>query len=787
MTVALQYEIGTPGYSLVGLGKEIIHTQTAGTVSLHTLEACRDLGAKLTMSQKTSERMDDLAHIGHTSPALNCVKSYFGWATGDTAFQLAQSSEGLNFLGLASVLVSSCRGNDPDDSDIHEAASTLNNLIRLSAPRASHNTPTVPQLRALLGVLKDRLRHAAFASKAVEWGSFLLNEVVKVISNENPTKSLKTISHENLMLSAPCSYPPSDAKEYLDLLQGLFNVGRLGDVDSHLQIDLTTSEASFVIALAEWCLEEPPTVSYNNRILYSSQGSRAFINIRLSASNEPQRQISIYRRVDSLTELVQQSAWNSTYEGRNSATIDILSWIRARVNAFSSQFNINHEEAVSVLCGLICKVTDSIILDPTTKSIRSRPSIPLLDGLRCRVFPRAEEVVALLKKIFHSELSNSFPKADFNNSMNKFLTFDQLRSRQWRQGIRNGKSKLFKPFFVDLVLDTLIASLFIKGSNSNTYPLIHYTGHSFEKSSDTFTLLEEELKKIIPKLFSDSASSLQRPSSSVNEPAPNEWIRLPAPEAHEDLLKLLQPPTLYKKNSDIAMVSSCGQVSLPIRMEEYEITGYGALCWLVYPGVFTFEGQPYNGIYESQDEGFRPQTFDSFDSFFRDNLSPSNRSLSRLFDGSRSQPTNNLLFDVAVAGNWLKILLPGPKGERLTFEGLAYEGLEHLFILDKCLPECPEISSMEDIIEVCANEKDAIASLSTLESGNLLPKKIHILPVYGRHDLRLLASALISPRNTLKFLRKGEDRAKPCRSCCCSMAMEALDSNESYTRAIIIC
>ena len=225
--IMIQWSITHTAKDALNVSRGVLAAATSDNIQVIALLACEAFGVTLPICSETYAKVHLLCSQSHESAVLSFLKLSIGYLKGDSGWQLAQSDAGLRFLALAACL---------QTIDPWRAAELLKKLITESAADRLL-VPTSQQIKQLLLALSYRLGCSGFADVVVGWRIWLEKTIGETIDFFG-SPSNDTLFH---------------------LIRALSETERIGEAHS-VNVQISVSEAPWIIAYIKWCLHEPPTV-----------------------------------------------------------------------------------------------------------------------------------------------------------------------------------------------------------------------------------------------------------------------------------------------------------------------------------------------------------------------------------------------------------------------------------------------------------------------------------------------------------------------------------------------
>ena len=163
-----QWALNETADHFLKIGKDLIRVATSDSVQPIALLACEKFGATIAICPQTRNKIERLIKSQNSNVLVGFLKAKVGFSNDGSIVHLSRSLAGVNFLALASALVST--------TDTHEAGMALENMIMASATDKTL-APTAFHLKGLLDVLEPRLNGAGFLNDVLWWKEWWMRSV----------------------------------------------------------------------------------------------------------------------------------------------------------------------------------------------------------------------------------------------------------------------------------------------------------------------------------------------------------------------------------------------------------------------------------------------------------------------------------------------------------------------------------------------------------------------------------------------------------------------------------
>ena len=234
-SLSLQWTLNETSDHFLKVGKDLVHAATSDSVQPIALLACEQFGATIAICPHTRTKIERLIKSQTSHVIVEYLKAKVDFAKDGSIVQLSRSLAGVNFLALASALVST--------TDNYEAGTALENMIVASAKDKSL-VPTAFQLKDLLDVLEPRLNQAGFLTDVLGWKEWWV-------------KTMEISDQERVnLISSGETFP--NAEGLHKIVTALRDACRVGEAKS---VRFTARcGAPWLTAFVTWCLGVPPKI-----------------------------------------------------------------------------------------------------------------------------------------------------------------------------------------------------------------------------------------------------------------------------------------------------------------------------------------------------------------------------------------------------------------------------------------------------------------------------------------------------------------------------------------------
>ena len=292
--INLQWSLNETADGFYKISKDIIHAATRDDVQATTLDALEKFGTTLAICSDTEYRVEEGLRLARGSRYVAFLKSYVGYATGDSCDALSVSTGGIRMLALAAALTT---------WDHLEAAKTVREMMS-STTRNHKVLPTLGNLKAAFKALEHKTNRLGFADGVLRW-HMKMGELVRILKETNPN-AVADPDEENSedyradLLSTfhnTCPHP-----EVLAAVIAAFrDVWRLGE-GNMVRI---TADNSYIwlVAFSEWCIGVAPKVILKSgHIIHDDPLGKSRVEILVEGRGIPVR-VEIFAHLDTPSHL----------------------------------------------------------------------------------------------------------------------------------------------------------------------------------------------------------------------------------------------------------------------------------------------------------------------------------------------------------------------------------------------------------------------------------------------------------------------------------------------------
>jgi hypothetical protein len=234
--IQAQWSLSSTSNSVFSITKGFIRAATSDNVQVIALIACESFGNTIAMSRETCLKIETDVVMTPAPAPVQFLGALVGYTAGDCVAQLGNTQAGIQFLGLASAMVT---------MGSFRAAEALHGMLTSSATDKTL-LPTTMHLKYLLESLEPRCQSSNFASTVIGWELFLLQTL--------PERSDMALNSFHDYFERPS---PKGVENLVDAFRRL---SRIGDVSVAKATIKANKCVPWVIAFTKWCLGIPPSV-----------------------------------------------------------------------------------------------------------------------------------------------------------------------------------------------------------------------------------------------------------------------------------------------------------------------------------------------------------------------------------------------------------------------------------------------------------------------------------------------------------------------------------------------
>lgn len=252
--VQAQWSLDSTSDNLISVSRGIIVGATSDNVDLFTILACEHFGNTVAMSRNACNLIEQRLLPTLQYAVVGFIQALVGYSPDDCASQLGKTQAGIQFLGLATALLSTM--------GLFESAERIGLMIKNSASDR-RLLPKNSQVKQLLASIEPRCHRADFLNFALDWQRRLQD--IGLLLGDSPSPLQNT-----------SWYPTVDGLEQLvSAFRSLQRVGKPTVTKVSIQ---TTACTPWVAAFTVWCLGTRPSIYVDDgRNLVSEPQSQVII------------------------------------------------------------------------------------------------------------------------------------------------------------------------------------------------------------------------------------------------------------------------------------------------------------------------------------------------------------------------------------------------------------------------------------------------------------------------------------------------------------------------------
>ena len=280
MSVQVQWNLDYSAGSALSVALDVFRAASRNNVQPLAILACEKFGNTVAMCPDTCRKVEQAMKTPESTP-IGFIRATVGFPADDCGSQLSKSLAGVQFLGLATALVSSLGA--------FEAGNVLEILLK-STTSDRTLLPTARQLKELLASLEPRCNTCGFTDSVVGWRIFLSSNAHMDETQRDFWKTSTQRPHDQGIEK---------------LVDGIRQLARIGDANATQVRIKSTSCTPWVIAFTKWCLGIPPSIYLDDGTpILENPDSRVSIIASSDDSNPQGFGITIAGSVDNPTDLV---------------------------------------------------------------------------------------------------------------------------------------------------------------------------------------------------------------------------------------------------------------------------------------------------------------------------------------------------------------------------------------------------------------------------------------------------------------------------------------------------
>ncbi|PMD37951.1 hypothetical protein L207DRAFT_491552 [Hyaloscypha variabilis F] len=288
----LQWELNRSLDSTLSVARGVIQASTSDNVQTLALLACERFGATLAICPETCRKVEDqiIRLQTPTSAVVSFLSTVIGYSKDDCASQLARSLAGVQFIALATALLTT--------GSSYHGGEALAHMLRTSAADKTL-LPPARHLKDLLASIEHKCVPLKFPDMVSGWSKILLD-------------SATTTPEDRTFWKADYYVP--NAKGIGGLVDAFRQLSRVGNATS---ITLKTSGCTaWVAAFTQWCLGVPPSTYLDNgrAILVQPKSNVTIIAIK-DTKDCSSLEITVHRSMGNPSDLITADLSGKAWSG----------------------------------------------------------------------------------------------------------------------------------------------------------------------------------------------------------------------------------------------------------------------------------------------------------------------------------------------------------------------------------------------------------------------------------------------------------------------------------------
>ena len=317
MSVQLQWGLEQTSFKSLEAVRDLVRAASTDNVQSLAIIACEQLGVTLPMCPTTCSRITNLVAPTRPPGVVSFLQATVGYSAGDCVSLLSRNDAGIQFLGLASALVTTM--------EPFRAGLALH-MILVNSARDKRDVPTSRHVQELLKSIEGRCHRSGFAEDVVGWQVLLAN----------------MISSESRGHHYPRRFGDFPTPEVIEKLVDSFRqIRRIGD-DDLTKISIRTNRcAAWAVAFTKWCLGVPPSVMLEDgTTILRQKDAEAEIIITQPGKDAQEFVVTVLSSISGPSRLV---------EGKTSEEISGMIGIEAYGKLLLRDYRMDTEHASRVL------------------------------------------------------------------------------------------------------------------------------------------------------------------------------------------------------------------------------------------------------------------------------------------------------------------------------------------------------------------------------------------------------------------------------------------------------
>ena len=278
MAVQAQWNLDSTSDSVLRVARGILQAATSDNVQPLAILACVQFGNTIAISPETCRTIETSVLPTPSPVTIQFLKAVVGYSALDCATQFGKSQAGVQFLGLASAMVTTM--------GCYHSSLALHEMLKSSAEDKTL-LPSARQLKDLLESLEHRCQLSSFADNVLGWSIFLGRAFREVEGYPG-----WFIDH------------PSD-KAIGSIVEAFRQLSRVGQ--STVKTATITADfrvVPWLVAFTKWCIGIPPIVLLECGTSVLDQPDSSVIVVALPRRKSGEIEVRIQHTIPSLEQLL---------------------------------------------------------------------------------------------------------------------------------------------------------------------------------------------------------------------------------------------------------------------------------------------------------------------------------------------------------------------------------------------------------------------------------------------------------------------------------------------------
>lgn len=285
MAVQWQWGLDSSASSVLRGARNLIYAASTDNIQATAILACREFGATLAMCPETCRKIELTVVPAPPPVSLGFFSGMVGYSAGDCIAHLSESLAGVQFLGLATPLVTTL--------PISQAGDVIATMLAKSAADKTL-VPSRRQVTDLLKSIEGRCYHASFMEDVFGWEHLLQKMIQPTLTrNYGPPGA-----------DAPFLRSQPGIGGIESLVDAFRQLHRLGE--SHItRLTIRTALAiPWTVSFVKWCLGYTPSILLEDgTCIFSQENSR--VEVIVSQQNPETFKVQLHSSINSLSTLVE--------------------------------------------------------------------------------------------------------------------------------------------------------------------------------------------------------------------------------------------------------------------------------------------------------------------------------------------------------------------------------------------------------------------------------------------------------------------------------------------------